>query len=264
VGVLGSSAPSFVAWTVLALPPAIIIAVILRFVILWRYPSNEAVIDLEKLQRVDHYDDSTTAFTAVPTVPSWKKSVVAFVFIATVLLWLTGPLHHIPTTVVSLLPVVIFTLVGIIDVEDIQSLRWDVILLIIGGLALGVGVSTTGLAAWFAGAFDLEGSSMLVVTLLFAYLVVIVSNFMSNTAATNVMLPIVVAFGVTIGEGGSQAMVIAVALSASFAMSLPVSTPPNAIVYASGRLASQDFLLIGLLTAVIGPPVVLGWLFLIS
>jgi sodium-dependent dicarboxylate transporter 2/3/5 len=166
--------------------------------------------------------------------------------------------------VVSLLPVVIFTLVGIIDVEDIQSLRWDVILLIIGGLALGVGVSTTGLAAWFAGAFDLEGSSMLVVTLLFAYLVVIVSNFMSNTAATNVMLPIVVAFGVTIGEGGSQAMVIAVALSASFAMSLPVSTPPNAIVYASGRLASQDFLLIGLLTAVIGPPVVLGWLFLIS
>ena len=67
-------------------------------------------INIQKIKKVSHYDDSTTTFTKIPTIPSWKKGLVSLVFTTTILLWLTGPFHHIPTPVVSLLPIVVFTI----------------------------------------------------------------------------------------------------------------------------------------------------------
>jgi len=116
------------------------------------------------------------------------------------LLWLTGPLHHIPTTVVSLLPVVVFTIFGILDVDDVQEIRWDVIILIVGGLSLGMAVGKNGLAVWFAELFDLSQIGLFAVIMIFSIIVVVVSNFMSNTAASNIILPIVVAFTSFVGN----------------------------------------------------------------
>lgn len=263
VGILGEQAPSFVGWMVIAVPPAVVMTLLLAYLLMRLYPSNESRLDLEQLKEVPHYDDSTKDFTPVPTIPSWKKSVVVVIFCATILLWLTGPLHHIPTTVVSLLPIVAFTIFGIIDVDDIRQLRWDVIILIIGGLSLGLAVAQTGLAAWFAGLFPLNGVPFIGVVALFSFIIVIVSNFMSNTAATNIILPLVVALAAHFGSGDAMLAVIAVAMSASFAMALPVATPPNAIVYASGHIEARDFLLIGAVTAIAGPLVVLGWMSLV-
>lgn len=260
VGILGDNAPSFVSWMMIALPPAVLIVLILRFVILKMYPSSEDFIDITKVKHVQHYDDSTTEFTAIPTIPSWKKALVIGVFAITILLWLTGPFHHIPTPVVSLLPIVIFTIFAIIDTEDIKEIRWDVIILIIGGLSLGSGVAKTGLDIWLGQQFDVEGLSIYVIVSIFAFIVVIVSNFMSNTAATNIMLPLVVALVSSLGDSIVSFMVISIALCASCAMILPVSTPPNAIAYSSGKLFSKDFLLIGLISAVIGPVLILGLL----
>lgn len=263
VGVLGDNAPSFLGWMLIAVPPAVVMTVILTYLLMKLYPANEPRIDLEHLKEVTHFDDSTTRFTAVPSVPSWKKSVVVGIFSLTILLWLTGPLHNIPTTVVSLLPIVAFTIFGIIDVDDIRELRWDVIILIIGGLSLGLAVAKTGLAAWFAGIFPLEGISLAGIVVIFCFVIVIVSNFMSNTAATNIILPLIVALAAHLDAVDARLAVIAVAMSASFAMALPVSTPPNAIVYASGRIEAGDFLKIGLATGLLGPLVILGWMHLL-
>lgn len=260
VGILGANAPSFSGWMALALPPAAALVTLLGFLLYKLYPSNEARLDLEGLRNVEHFDDSTKNFTQVPTVPSWKKGVVVLVFALTVGLWLTAPIHHVPTAVVSLLPVVAFTIFGIIDVQEIQSIRWDVILLIVGGLALGTAVSQTGLADWFVHVAIPDHLPLFVLVLAFAYVVVAVSNFMSNTAAANILLPIVVAVAASMGPEAGTPAVVAVALSASLAMCLPVSTPPNAIVYASGYLSSADFLKLGLTAALFGPPIVLGWL----
>ena len=258
VGILGDNAPSFVSWMFLALPPAILIVLILRFVILKAYPSNEDIIDISQMKKVQHYDDSTTDFTPIPTVPSWKKILVIVIFVMTILLWLTGPFHHIPTPVVSLLPVVIFSLFGVIDTEDVREIRWDVIILIIGGLALGSGVAKTGLDSWLGAQFSLDGLSVYVIVAIFAAIVVLVSNFMSNTAATNIMLPLVVALVGSLGDSVVSFIVISVALCASCAMMLPVSTPPNAIAFSSGQLFSKDFLLIGVVSAIVGPVMILG------
>lgn len=264
VGVLGENAPSFIGWMGYAMVPAIIIVLILRFVILKLYPSNESFIDIRSIKEVEHFDDSTKKFSKIPTVPSWKKKVTIAIFALTILLWLTGPLHHVPTTVVSLIPIIGFTLFGILDAEDICRIRWDVIILIIGGLSLGLGVSNTGLDLWLASFVPTQTLGMLMVIIIFSYLVVVVSNFMSNTAAANIMLPIVIAIAMSISSESSQIAVIAVGLSASFAMILPVSTPPNAIMFSSNKIQSKDFLILGIITAVIGPIVTISWLFLIQ
>lgn len=253
VGILGDNAPTFLGWMVMAMPPAILITILLRWIILKLYKSTEDTININKLKKVKHYDDSTTTFTDIPTIPSWKKNLVILVFTVTILLWLSGPIHHIPTTVISLLPIVIFTMFGIIDTEDIKEIRWDVIILIIGGLSLGAGVTKTGLDNWIGTLFNLDGLNMFVIAAIFAFLVVLISNFMSNTAATNIMLPLIVAFVSSLGDSVVSYMVISVALCASCAMILPVSTPPNAIAFSSGKLSSKDFMLIGAVAAIAGP-----------
>ena len=262
VGILGDNAPSFIGWMGLALVPSLITVIILRFLILKLYPSNEEYINLRSIENVEHFDGSAKEHSNISALPSWKKSITILIFMLTILLWLSGPLHNIPTTVVSFIPIIGFTLFGIIDADDICKTRWDVIILIIGGLSLGFAVSKTGLDMWFATLISTDGLSVLWIVLIFSYFVVVISNFMSNTAATNITLPIVIAITTTISEHSSSFAAIAVALSASFAMSLPVSTPPNAIVYASKKVHSKDFLIIGVTTAVIGPLVVTGWLFL--
>ena len=253
IGILGDNAPSFLAWMILALPPAIMIALILRFVILKRYPSSEKLINIDKIKEVEHFDDSTTVFTNIPTIPSWKKILVITVFLMTILLWLTGPLHHVPTTVVAFIPIVIFTVFRIIDVEDIQEIRWDVIILIIGGLSLGLGVVKTGLDIWIGSQINIDGVNIYLVVLALSGIIVVISNFMSNTAATNILLPLVIALTTSMDSELLSFIIISVALSASCAMILPVSTPPNAIAFASGKLNSKDFFGLGIISAIVGP-----------
>lgn len=264
VGILGEAAPSFIGWMALSLPPSLIVVLLLRYLIIKLYPSNEAFIHLDSIKEVEHFDDSTKVFSKKPILPSWKKNVTISIFTLTILLWLSGPIHHIPTTVVSLIPIIGFTLFGIIDADDIRQIRWDVIILIIGGLSLGLAVSKTGLDMWLANLVSTDGLSVLWIMFIFSYFVVVISNFMSNTAATNIMLPIVIAVAATISQEASYIAVIAVALSASFAMSLAVSTPPNAIVYSTKEVSSKDFLILGIITAFIGPAIVVGWLSVIE
>ncbi|AXX88455.1 SLC13 family permease [Malaciobacter marinus] len=260
VGILGDNAPSFLEWMVMALPPGILILLILRWVILKKYASTEKIINIDKIKKISHYDDSTTDFSKIPTIPSWKKSLVILVFIITILLWLTGPLHLVPTTVVALFPIVIFTIFGIITSDDIKEIRWDVIILIIGGLALGSGVVKTGLDEWLGLQINLQNLNLFLIVCLFSMIVIWVSNFMSNTAATNIMLPLIVALVSSMGESIVSYVVISVALCASCAMILPVSTPPNAIAFSTGKLNSKDFIFIGLVAAIVGPVFILSLL----
>lgn len=263
VGILGEHAPSFLGWMVIAMPPALMVSFLLGWFLLWRYPSSEKGIDVGAITKVDHFDDSTTDFTPVPTMPSWKKIVVICGFGTTILLWLTSPLHHVPVAVVSLLPVVLFTVFGIIDADDIRLIRWDVIILIIGGLTLGLVVRKSGLDGWFGQLIDFQSMSLGLFVAAFCYMVVAISNFMSNTAATNIALPLLVALLASLDASFMVFAIISVALCASFAMMLPVSTPPNAIIYSSKALHGRDFLEVGAIGAVIGPIIAMGWVWIV-
>ena len=143
---------------------------------------------------------------------------------------MTEPLHHIPAAVVALIPVLLFPMFGIIDREDLKKVEWHVLILLAGGLTLGVGMKHTGLADLLVAHLPFGGMSPILLICLIVPLTILISNFMSHTAAANLIIPIVA----TICDSSSAISgTIAVAFAASLAMSLPISTPPNAIAFAT-------------------------------
>ena len=234
----------FFQWMLLGLPPALFLFVILWFYLKIRYPSED---------KMELSGKSFHAFT--DDSPSWMRMTVMVVFFITICLWLTESLHKIPATVISFLPITLFSVFGILNAAEIRQLEWDVLILIAGGLALGVGVTETGLGEWIIQQIPSALPSDLVLAILLAYFICIISNFMSNTAAASVFIPTVLG----LAPGAEYQLIVPIALSSSAAMCLPVSTPPNAIAYSQGGLNNRDFLVGGLIAGLLAPIVSVTW-----
>lgn len=183
------------------------------------------------------------------------------VFAVTVSLWLTEPWHGLPAAVVALLPVAAFTLTGLIGRDDVNSLDWSILILIAGGISLGAGARMTGLDQTVIGWLGVDDSLRAAVPIL-AILVcstLVLSTFMSNTAAANLLLPMGISLAGAVAPSNGPVTIqfaIAIALTASVSMALPVSTPPNAIAYASGELRTREMLLAGGLIGLIAATLV--------
>ncbi|MCA9401147.1 MAG: DASS family sodium-coupled anion symporter [Candidatus Omnitrophica bacterium] len=189
------------------------------------------------------------------------KSIVAGVIaLLTIILWLTSGVHHIPSAMVALMSAGVFAATGILDRDDFKLIDWDVLVLMWGGLAMGKGLELTGLTKWIVDLplFDQQGFVLVAV---FCILAIVLSTFMSNTATANLIIPIVMAIP---GENPIL-MATTIALSCSFAMALPISTPPNAIAFASNMIKSRHMLLSGSIVSVISLlMVLLGYRFIIT
>lgn len=184
----------------------------------------------------------------------WHSFVVSVTFLATVILWALEFIHKINAPVIAFFAVSVLCVSGIINTDDFRSLPWDVLMLMAGGLALGVGVTQTGLSSWLISFIPAMESEILLI-MSFCFVAVIMSNIMSNTAAASILIPIVAAAQVA----SPPTVVLPLALSCSCAMILPVSTPPNAVVFAGGKLKSSDFIPGGILIAITGPVVIYMW-----
>lgn len=176
-----------------------------------------------------------------------KGKYVIFIFILTIVLWLSENLHGLPTAVVALIPAIAFTSTGLITKKEVNSLEWNILLLIAGGIALGKGMNITGLDKTFALLLP-ENSPYIFGILLTGTL--IMSTLISNTATANLLIPIGVSLAMNPVLGldvyFAKEIAIGIALIASMAMSLPVSTAPNTIAYAQGKLTTEDFVKTGL------------------
>ena len=161
------------------------------------------------------------------------------------------------------MPITALTATGILSGDDIRGLPWDILLLITGGLSLGVAMDKTGLAEWAVDFLPIEGVTPIALAIAFGYATIVMSNLMSNTATANLVLPISIAVLSELpATGGDARLAVPIALAASTAMCLPISTPPNAIVYGAGHLRVGDLLKGGLLVGLIAPPLVVGWAWL--
>ncbi len=228
----------FFRWMVAAAPPAVVMVVLTWAYLMFRYPTSVQHIDIGRIADADAH-----------VLPLWRRLLVMIVFAVTVLLWITQSLHGMPATVVSFLPICVLCTAGVLNSDDICTIRWDVLLLIAGGLSLGLAVTQTGLAQWLVGLLPLQGLSRLAFVMLLTYTTVVLSNVMSNTAAANILVPI----GIAAGAGAEAATVVPLALSASAGICLPISTPPNAIAYATGLISSRDLIQAGLLIGALAP-----------
>ena len=253
---------SFLRWTLLGLPPALLLSAFIWFLLKLRMGKdvNGLVLSIP------------TAAAAPDASPKsqeplllWQKGLTLGVFFFTIGLWMTGALHGLPTAVISFVPIVVLSMTGVITARDMRSLQWDVLILLAGGLSLGVGIETSGLAAWMGDQMTTISMAPWALTLILCWVAAIASNLMSNTAAANILLPIGLVVAHALGNSVSAASILVpVALSCSVAMALPIATPPNALIYASGRIRSADYLPGGLLAILLAPPLSVFWCRLIG
>jgi sodium-dependent dicarboxylate transporter 2/3/5 len=189
-----------------------------------------------------------------------KRKIVTAVIFVTVGLWLTTSLHGLTVASICAVPLVILTVTGVLDGKDIQGLPWDTLLLVAGGLSLGLALEQTGLLNHYAQMLISLNLNSMVLIFVFAYLTMLFSNIMSNTAASTVMIPM----GMAILPDMKLEVAMVIAISASTAMFLPVSTPPNAIAFSTGLLEQKDFRLGGILVGLLGPLLAIIWVMLVS
>lgn len=237
----------YATWLVLGLPPALVLVTVAYRMLARAMADGPALEPPEEEQEA-------------PLVKGRRRDqlFVGLVFGITILVWVTEQLHGIPTAVVAVMPIAALSVGGIVGEQDMRRLPWEVLVLVAGGLSLGVGVSETGLGAWLVSGLPADRLPAAGVALGLAIPTALLSNFMSNTAAAAVVLPMALALG-----GAAPVMVsVPVALAASTAMCLAVSTPPNALVFATGQVAARDLLRLGLTIGLVGPPLVVGWVWL--
>ncbi|KIL51076.1 SLC13 family permease [Jeotgalibacillus campisalis] len=134
---------------------------------------------------------------------------------------------------------------GLMIWKDMKELPWGILLLFGGGLSLAAAFESSNLTEWFGGL--LEGLGVLpfiVILIALAAIVLFMTEIMSNTAVSNMLLPISIGLALAIGVDPYPIMAI-VALTASCAFMLPISTPPNAAVFSSDYLTINDMVKAG-------------------
>jgi sodium-dependent dicarboxylate transporter 2/3/5 len=128
-----------------------------------------------------------------------------------------------------------------------RRVPWDVLLLFGGGLSLAAAIQRSGLAGWAAHALQgLSAWPTLVIVIAAAILIIILTEFTSNTATAAAFLPILASVAIGIGKE-PLLLVVPAAMAASCAFLLPVATPPNAIVYGSKKITIPQMLRAGML-----------------
>jgi sodium-dependent dicarboxylate transporter 2/3/5 len=228
---------SFIEWMARGIPVVIVLLILAWLVLCRMFPPRIRQIAIQ-------FDDQGAM--------GRKPKFILVMFGVVVLLWLTSRWHGVPSAIVSLIPVVVFFGLRLLRDDDLQDLGWGILFIVGGGMSLGIAMRESGLTEWIVALLPFESMGTLVILLVFAVVAAGLTSFISNSATANLLLPIAV--GVTALEPTAAALVVAIAASA--AMILPVSTPPNAIAYGSGLVKVRDMALAGGVITAISIPVI--------
>ena len=181
--------------------------------------------------------------------------IVIVTFIATVALWICEKWTGINSYTVALIPFVVFALTGIIDKHDLEEINWSVIWMVAGGFALGYGLNQSGLAALAIESVPFGDFSPVVILILSGIICYLLSNFISNSATAALLMPILALVCTAMGDkldpiGGTPTVLIGIAIAASSAMILPVSTPPNALAFSTDLVEQKDMARVGIIVGI--------------
>ena len=246
---------SFGQWMLIMGPLVIILLLICWRVILYFFPFSKKTIELEIKGEIHR---------------GWRMYVVIATFIITILLWIIPKeVTGINTNTVSMIPMGIFAITGVINAKDLQQIDWSVIWMVAGGFALGLGMNGSGLADVAIESIPFGSWSPIVILIVSGLICYFLSNFISNTATAALLMPILAVVCRAMGNkldviGGTSTVLLGVAIAASTAMCLPISTPPNAIAYSTGLIEQKDMLKAGLTCGLISIILGYGLLFLVG
>ncbi len=235
---------SFGKWMMFGTPFVIIMMLIGWVVLLKMFPISQKELKLNMGGK----------FLKTP-----KAIIVYVTFALTVALWVMGSgVHGLDSNTIAIIPVAVFATTGVITKKDLNAMSWDVLWLVAGGFALGLALQDTGLAKDLINAIPFHTWNPFMLMIGAGFICLFMATFMSHTATASLLLPILAAVAATMmGAGvmdnaGAIGLLIAIALASSLGMALPISTPPNALAYATGLVDSKGMAISGTILCLIG------------
>lgn len=218
---------TFGQWMMFGIPYVIILMVVAWLLLLKLYPINMKKLVLN-IKGGGKFDTSPRAIIVYTT------------FALCVILWILGSkVHGINDNVVAMIPMAVFALTGVITKHDLNEMSWDVLWLVAGGFALGLGLQSTGLAKHLINAIPFATWPAFGLMVGSGLICLFMANFMSHTSTASLLVPIFITVAVACRDnlaslGGVTGLLVSVAFACSLGMCLPISTPPNALAHATG------------------------------
>lgn len=236
----------FLDWMIYGLPLALVVTAVCCFALIKVYIKDATPISVAFLDDLEK---------DISKESSLHRKIVIGVIIVTIGLWLTSSLHGIKPPAVCAVPLVVLTLTGVLTGKDVQTLGWDTLLLVAGGLSLGIALDHTGLLKHYAEILTSMQLNSILLLSIFAFLAMILANVMTNSVTTTLLVPICMAI---LPDLKLEAALI-ISLASSSALLLLASSPSNAIVFNTGFLEQKDFRLTGIIFGLLGPLLTILW-----
>ncbi|AZN30924.1 DASS family sodium-coupled anion symporter [Flaviflexus salsibiostraticola] len=223
---------SFVDWMIIAVPLMLVVLVASWLLLSALFLPKEGKIEVELGKNWDR---------------SRNARLFYIITALTILLWMTEPLHGVSSNIVGFFPVVALLALRVMEGSDIKRLDWPVLWLVSGGIALGTGVGATGLDVWMVESIPWESFSPTLLLFVFGMIGLGLANVISHSAAANLLVPLAVSLAISLESTNVIVLAVVVAVATSFGMSLPISTPPNAIAYSTGEISVKNMAIVGVI-----------------
>lgn len=191
----------------------------------------------------------------------------AFMWISRDFLWTEGGIVEIPGIsdgmIAVLAAILLFSIPAraesrILSWKDSRDIPWGVLLLFGGGLAIAAGFTQTGLSDWLGKQLTvLDGLHLLIIISAATLLIMMLTEITSNTATATMILPVVAALAVALNIH-PFALMIPCAMASNCAFMLPVGTPPNAIIFGTGKLKIIEMVKSGFWVNIVGTIIIIA------
>lgn len=235
---------TFYQWFIIGFPVSIILLFIAWFVLIKVFKPGSGKISLDEIKH---------------DKPGYEEKMVLWVFNFVVFAWITRPwliapwAPKIDDTIIALTGAFLLFVIPsgdkkgrLMDWDMAKNLPWGIVLLFGGGLAIAKAFQMSGLAQWFGENLSLlDVLPYILVLLIVSVIVNFLTEVTSNVATASVFMPVMAGVALAMNVHPFPLLTV-VCLSASCAFMLPVATPPNAIVFGSGRLQMKDMVRAGL------------------
>ena len=241
---------SFLSWMLYGIPVSFVLTAISFYVLNRALIKNAGPVSLEFLK---------VEPAATEIKESGQRIIVLVVGAVTILFWLTGSVHGIPVATIAAIPIVALTATRILSAGDIRTLPWDTLFLVTGGLSLGQALQSTGLLDHYASYLATMQIHPVFFLFILSYVAMLFANVSSGLACIMLLVPL----GMALLPAYKVEVAISVGLSVTTTVLLPISIPPNVIVYSTGLLDQRDFRLAGIVVGLLGPLLAVLWVLLL-
>ena len=272
LNILYPNAPEilFNQWLLFAFPLTALMFIIVWLILKFSYVKKIRITNLSRESIKSQYDNIGKL--------SYEEKIVFILFALLALLWITRPgfkfnSFNIPGwallfkhskfindgTVAIMIAVILFIIPAksnqakrIMDWETANRIPWNIVILFGGGFALAMGFEKSGLSLWLAN--HLAGSlnvNPLLYILVIVALMTFLTELTSNTASTQMLLPVFASMAVGL-KINPMIFMVPVTLAASFAFMLPTATPPNAIIFGTNRVSINNMMRTGFVINITG------------